>query len=89
MLESLSFFSMEKKIKPAKKNEKKYQALHGLILRSKAQNNFIGADTKSQEAKKYPWCPVASGGQGAFLKNRPLDPRKTFYKPSALPTIDE
>ncbi len=22
----------------------------------------------------------ASGGQGAFLKNRPLDPRKTFYK---------
>jgi hypothetical protein len=21
----------------------------------------------------------ASGGQGAFLKNRPLDPRKTFY----------
>jgi hypothetical protein len=31
----------------------------------------------------------ASGGQGAFLKNRPLDPRKTFYKPSALPTIDE
>jgi hypothetical protein len=21
----------------------------------------------------------ASGGQGAFLKNRPLDPQKTFY----------
>jgi hypothetical protein len=22
---------------------------------------------------------LASGGQGAFLKNRPLDPQKTFY----------
>jgi hypothetical protein len=24
----------------------------------------------------------ASGGQGALLKNRPLDPRKTFDSPS-------
>jgi len=25
---------------------------------------------------------LASGGQGAFLKSRPLDPQKTFYSPS-------
>jgi hypothetical protein len=27
----------------------------------------------------------AFGDQGAFLKNRPLDPRKTFYKISTVP----
>jgi hypothetical protein len=27
---------------------------------------------------------MASGGQGAFLKNRPLDPQKTFYCPSGV-----
>jgi hypothetical protein len=47
---------MEKEIKKVKKNEKKYQAPHGLILRSRAQNNlplyFIGAETKSQGVKK-------------------------------------
>jgi hypothetical protein len=25
---------------------------------------------------------LAFGDQGAFLKNRPLDPQKTFYSPS-------
>ena len=32
-----------------------------------------------QKAKE---CFFASGGQGALLKNRPLDPHKTFYSPS-------
>jgi len=26
----------------------------------------------------HPEITFASGGQGAFLKNRPLDPQKTF-----------
>ncbi|MGE5343722.1 MAG: amino acid adenylation domain-containing protein [Candidatus Omnitrophota bacterium] len=30
-----------------------------------------------EQAEKIPDC-IASGGQGAFLKNRPLDPQKTF-----------
>ncbi|MDQ1354640.1 MAG: polyketide synthase PksJ, partial [Acidobacteriota bacterium] len=43
------------------------------------------------------WEKNASGGQGAFLKNRPLDPQKTFYyslllsarTPSALDKMTE
>jgi hypothetical protein len=34
---------------------------------------------KKKKFKIFPGRLLASGGQGAFLKNRPLDPRKTFY----------